>query len=548
VALQNYQAAENAQAGIGDPDLLWQVRLGRARAQEASGDLDGAITSLESAAQLIESVRGQLREPRFRSGYVEDKFEVYLELMRLQMLQDRTEDAFSTAERLRARSFVEQLGGRASVPLDSGDRHKEAELRERMRGLQQSLDDTDEDGGPAYPQRALNRFSQELLRTESEYAAFLDDHVRVQAAGASAPSATRIRQHLAAHQALIEYVVAPGHVTVFVLRAGGIAVKSLPLSEAELTARIELLRDLVRRPGDERWRKPAARLAAELIDPLEESGWLDGVANLYVVPHGVLTYLPFAVLPRRTTGRDELLVDRYKIAYLPAAAALLREPGRSAPTKSLLAVAPSRGGLLHAPEEARAVNALFEPHARSLIGAEATEGRFKRLAGDFRVLHLATHGYFNRTSPLLSGLELEPDQRDDGMLRVHEILDLPLQADLVTLSACDTALGSGYFAEMPVGDEFVALNRAFLAAGGASVMATLWQVDDRASVALMRRFYGRLRASIGEPDAANALAFAQRAMRRSPQLAHPYYWAAYVVVGQTGAGIEAARNSSGRTS
>jgi CHAT domain-containing protein len=216
--------------------------------------------------------------------------------------------------------------------------------------------------------------------------------------------------------------------------------------------------------------------------------------------------------------------------------------------RSLLAVAPSRGGLRHAPEEARTIDALFQPNARSLIGGEATESRFKELAGHFRVLHLATHGYFNEVSPLLSGLELEPDRQDDGMLRVHEILDLPLHADLVTLSACDTALGSGYFAELPVGDEFVGLNRAFLAAGSASVLATLWQVDDRASVSLMKQFYGRLSESGNDRNAAGALASAQRALRRSAHLGHPYYWAAYVVVGQVNSQLGAARASTGRSS
>ena len=125
-ALENYQAADSAEARIGDPDLLWQIQLGRARAQEASGNVSAAVASLEAAVKLIEGVRGRLQEPRFRSGYVEDKFEVYLELMRLQLQQGRTADAFSTAERLRARSFVEQLGGRASVPLSASDRRTEA--------------------------------------------------------------------------------------------------------------------------------------------------------------------------------------------------------------------------------------------------------------------------------------------------------------------------------------------------------------------------------------------------------------------------------------
>jgi CHAT domain-containing protein/tetratricopeptide (TPR) repeat protein len=547
-ALANYQAAESAQARIGDPDLLWQIQFGRARAQEASGNASAALASLESAVSVIEGVRDRLQESRFRSGYVEDKFEVYLELMRLQLQQGKTSAAFSTAERLRARSFVEQLGGRATVPLSASDRRTEVELRERVRRLQLSLVDTDDDGAPAYSERAMNRFSQELLRVEKEYQTFLDDHARANAVTAVVPNPSSIQHRLAADQALLEYVVGPESLVVFVVTSRGIAVKSSPVRESDRAARISLLRDLIRRPDDDRWRKPAARLSAELIDPLERAGWLDGVRRLYIVPHGALTYVPFALLPRSAAEPGDLLIDRYTVAYLPAAAALLRDSSVPDTARSLLAVAPSRGGLRHAPEEARAIDALFRPNARTLIGSEATESRFKELAGGYRMLHLATHGYFNQASPLLSGLELESDRNDDGMLRVHEILDLSLHADLVTLSACDTALGSGYFAELPIGDEFVGLNRAFLAAGSASVMATLWQVDDRASVALMKKFYGHLRKPGNDRNAADALALAQRSLRRSPQVGHPYYWAAYVVVGQINSEVEVARTSSGRTS
>jgi CHAT domain-containing protein len=236
------------------------------------------------------------------------------------------------------------------------------------------------------------------------------------------------------------------------------------------------------------------------------------------------------------------------VSYLPAATALLRPPSGAAAAGSLLVVAPSRSGLRHAPEEARAIGAMFQPHSQALIGGDATEGRFKELAGGFRMLHLATHGHFNEANPVLSGLEFETDPDDDGMLRVHEILDLQLRADLVTLSACDTALGTGYFTRLPRGEEFVGLNRAFLAAGSASVMATLWQVDDRASFSMMKQFYRRLNASQDGSGAAGALAYAQRAHRRSGALGHPYYWAAYVVVGQGSQAMGAGGMYSGRRS
>jgi CHAT domain-containing protein len=164
-----------------------------------------------------------------------------------------------------------------------------------------------------------------------------------------------------------------------------------------------------------------------------------------------------------------------------------------------------------------------------LVGDRATESSFKRLAGRYEILHLATHGYFNKYNPLLSGVELEPDAKDDGRLEVHEILALRLKAKLVTLSACDTALGGGYFSEVPAGDDLVGLTRAFLFAGSPSVLASLWEVNDLSTLQFMRSLYGRL----SQGDKASALASAQREMRsKGGRYAHPYFWGAFVLVGR----------------
>ena len=143
-----FNAAEAALGPNGDPDLQWQIYFGRALAQEARGDKTAAIASLVAAVKLIESVRNRLQEQRFRAGYVEDKYEVYIELVRLQLEQGRTADAFSTAERLRARSFSEQTGG---VVIDhrsaTTDRRTEAQLRERIRQLQRAIANEEDQGG-----------------------------------------------------------------------------------------------------------------------------------------------------------------------------------------------------------------------------------------------------------------------------------------------------------------------------------------------------------------------------------------------------------------
>ena len=103
----------------------------------------------------------------------------------------------------------------------------------------------------------------------------------------------------------------------------------------------------------------------------------------------------------------------------------------------------------------------------------------------------------SKLNPLLSGIDLEPDPSEDGRLEVHEIMELRLKARLVTLSACETALGTSYFTELPAGDDFVGLTRAFLFAGSRSVLASLWKVEDRSTLELMEAFYperGRARS------------------------------------------------------
>ena len=107
-------------------------------------------------------------------------------------------------------------------------------------------------------------------------------------------------------------------------------------------------------------------------------------------------------------------------------------------------------------------------------------------------------------------------------------MTLRLNARLVTLSACDTALGGGDFADVPSGDEFVGLSRAFLEAGSSAVLASLWKVDDQSTPVMMGRFYRAMKTHRG-PE---ALSLAQRAMIRNPQYRHPFYWAPFVFIGE----------------
>ena len=533
-ALVSYQSAQAVSRQITDPDLLWQIHYGRAQAQIMSGDRLSAIAELQAAVRIIESVRERLREERFKAGYVQDKYKVYIDLVRLQLELGLTQEAFSTAERLRARSFLDQLERGGSVAKNEQERQDEIALRERVRQLQTALDEEQGMAPPERRQLAVDTFSNELLTAEREYQAFLDDLKGRSVIGQAAriPALAEVQARLKPGEALVEYVVGDERVMIFVMQPGKLSAVISKLRHIDLFAKVNLVRELIQHPANNHWWAPAASLSDSLIKPLQQKDLLDGVDHLYLVPHDILNYLPFALLPVSSGVDERVVMEQYTLTYLPSAVTLVRVVQKTKTSKSLLALAPAKTRLRYALEEARSITELYQGDSRLLSGADATESAFKEQAGHYRVLHLSTHGYFNLNNPLLSGLELEADDDNDGRLEVHEILGLTLDAVLVTLSACETGMGSGYFNEIPAGDEFVGLTRAFLLAGSRSVLATLWPVDNRSTVEIMEGFYRRLGQSGHSNGQAVALAQVQRELKNSTEYKHPFYWAPFVLVGQ----------------
>ncbi|MDF1702692.1 MAG: CHAT domain-containing protein, partial [Planctomycetota bacterium] len=167
---------------------------------------------------------------------------------------------------------------------------------------------------------------------------------------------------------------------------------------------------------------------------------------------------------------------------------------------------------------------------RSILGKDATEAGVRSVmasATRLRALHFACHGLFDQERPMWSALALTRAAPDDGMLTVSEIFGLQVQADLVTLSACESGRGRVYQAEGLLG-----LPRAFAYAGAPRVLCSLWKVDDDATRALMGKFYALWNPKTGAGmPAAQALREAQAYVRAQPQWKAPYYWAAWVVWG-----------------
>ena len=523
-ALRSLSSAAALLVNTGDTALPWHVDYLQGQALESMKRDEDAVAAYRESIVSIESIRGSISEDRFRTGFLQDKEKVYVALVRLLLRMGRLSEAFQYSERLRARGYLDLLNRSALPPSNP----HVAELQARIRRLQRAIEEENSKAPSEQRSGAASTFSGELADAEREYSELIGLHADMGVLSTAVPEPAEVERELPMDRALIEYVVGPRQIAIFVLRHDGLHATLAPIRSVNLESKITLLRDLIRRPDSTDWQLPAESLRRLLVDPIEKAGWLHGANEITIVPHGFLHYLPFASLVRPTGAGERFLVEDYVVSYLPMAGVLGLSSPRQQLGDHLVALAPSVSNLQFTSGEARAVAAAFGSHATAIVGPKATETWFKHMAGDYDVIHFATHGFFNKGNPLFSGVQLEPDGQNDGRLEVYEILGLHLRAQLVTLSACETALGSGYFSEIPAGDEFVGLTRAFLSAGANTVFATLWEVNDRTTAQLMRSFY----RNVSENSPSLSLAAAQRSMLHGDSAhRHPYYWSAFVLVG-----------------
>ena len=524
-SLEEYSAAQKLNEQLRDPELGWRIQYGRGQSLAAQNKTADALDAYKDAVRIIEDTRSGIAEEQYQAGYIEDRYQVYVALVELLLKLHKPDDAFLYSEKLRSRSYLDRLGQPASVD-ELGTKNQIRELAERIRKLRLALEKEYAAQKNERRGNAVEVFSAELAKAERDYEALLNNPVveTSRSSGTGILSVPDVQQRLPRDTALVEYVVGTQMVSILVITSSSVIGTPAYIKSENLSSRSELLRALILEKRPE-WITPAQGLRKILIDPIQSPGYLSSIRRLLIVPDGVLNYVPFAAFP---VNSNRVLGQEFKITYLPAAAALAQHT-ETYSGGSLLAMAPSDTELPNAPLEVRDIGRTFGSRSRVVVGKAATKTLFMQIAGDYDYLHLATHSSLNRNAPSLSAIELEPDRKSDGRLELYEIAGMKLHARLVTLSACETALGKGYFSEIPAGDEFVGLTRAFLGAGGQSVLASLWAVNDESTRLLMLSFYRHLRKS----NAAEALATAQQEVRTDARFRHPYYWAPFVVVGTT---------------
>ena len=503
-----------ASRSMGERLLLPKLLAQLADVQLSQGRRAQASELLQEADDLLEGLLTNASSPWVRGRILASMDEVISARIRLEGERSGGDPGrlFAVLERARARSLVDLLHARPLSDVRKPDDWRKGERR--IAALQLQLLRTT---GRASRQRLLDG----IFIAEEQLAPMTTElFTRSRRTARGAVTLREVQSALRPDEVLLEIALAePASFAIVVSRSTArvrqLAGRSTILGQAKsLVSAARSGRDVT---------TEAKALSATLLSDLRE---LPSHRRVVISAEGILQQVPFELLELPSPNGRRLL-DTHVVSYTPSAAilAMLRTragsrvggrmafavgaspeaavAGTSGPTAGPV----TRGvydldatqlrALPLAAEEAESVRtALGASGSQVLVKDAATEAAVKaQPLADYRVLHLAAHGIMSTKFPARSALVLRPSGVEDGLLQAREILNLRLNAMLVTLSACDTSTGADQ------GQDGVAsLVRPFVAAGARAVVANLWAADDTFSAALMREFYRELArgADIGE--------------------------------------------------
>ncbi|MBI3050374.1 MAG: CHAT domain-containing protein [Acidobacteria bacterium] len=517
------------------PMVAYYAQFLLGQAQAALGDRDGARASFEDARRALEMLRGRLQGEELKIAFVGNKLELYEHLVALVLENGAPPgdavEAFQCIEEAKSRTLLDLIFDAA--PGGAHRQTSESELARTIRGLREELNSYYHlvererlQSGEESPTR-IARLQRQIGAREQELALVLREatssDARQSALGAArVRSIDEIRAALPAGAVLVEFFQTHDRIVVCVVAHDSFEAAPIALM-SEVSAHVRLLQfqlskfrlgaayvDAFRESLLEATRAHLQALFTELLAPVWPK--LRG-RHVVIVPHGLLHYVPFHALAHGT----EYVADCCSVSYAPSASIFAlceTKPPITAGPALVLGVPDERTAFIEV--EAREVAAAL-PDARLFLGPDATADVLRTQGPSSRIVHIASHGYFRPESPMFSGIRLS-----DGYLTVHDMYDLDLPADLVTLSGCATGANVAV-----AGDELLGMSRGLFLAGARRLLLSLWDVYDESTAAFMGQTYRLI--SAGTPPV-RALAETMREVRR--EYPHPYYWASFALSGR----------------
>jgi CHAT domain-containing protein len=494
---------------------------------ELQGNNDAALAFFLKAVDTLERDRRTLRDERSRGTFLEDRIGFYYAPIQHFLDRRRYAEAFELLERSRSRTLADLLASRA-LGLERAEEQKlYAELtllRTQIADAQGKLFELVSEPDAAKNAAKISALQGQIRTLETQHQNVLGrmgtEAPRLQTLVVSAPaSLTALQQSMREERyEMLQYLVLEHGVILWHITADSVFVRNVFLPRTEVMAKVAALHKSLADRNVRFDETTATELFLFLVQPA-----LSRIRSerLVIIPHEDLQYLPFQVLQDPADGR--YLGERFQITYAPSASVLLalrRSPGLSG--GRLLAVADP--GIPAAGPEVRAIAQLFPGRSKVVTDTLAQEKDVKAWVRDFEVIHLSVHGKFNAAEPMLSYLSLARGGSDDGRLTAAEMFGLPLdKSRLVVLSACETGR-----AEATHGNEVLGMVRGLMYAGAGTLVLSYWEVDSDATALWMQTFYDAA-LSRPMPEAARA---ALLKVKSNSAYSHPYYWAAFTMIGR----------------
>jgi CHAT domain-containing protein len=531
--IEEAQAADAKTGSIGDRIATLGVS---GEIFEARGDNDRALEAYKEAVKLVESVRATAAsETAFAD--VKRNYRPYERIVRALIKLNRADEAFDYLNRAKSKKLQDSL--RLSS-MKSGDKTMQA-LLDRASGLETKLQATnaqlqaeqarpesDRDKGKienlkqvvASTQGEFRKVVEQIKTSNPNYEKFMTVN----------PKALKETQRsIPPGVMLIQYAPLGDQLYVFLVSKENIKIVIAAAKPEELWKKIKTVRkQITSGESGAPLTKNLTSLYDLLISPIESE--LEPIKVLAFIPNQLLFYLPMQALAKKQAdGSVRYLIEDKQVVYLTAADVMkvVQPPDQEKSRDGMVAFGNPTGANLPAAErEVKAIAQVF-PATEVLSGGEVTKVALnaeERL--NKRIVHFATHGILNATTPSESYIQLaaSPNASQEH-LTVGEVWDLPFKkVTLVTLSACESALGD----KEPDGGEITTLAEAFSSAGATTVLASLWSVGDESTKELMVEFYRQLAAGISK---AEALQSAEIKLLKNPKYSRPLYWAPFILMG-----------------
>ncbi len=557
--LKSIEIAQKYQSG----KSLWEAYYELGNSYKNQDKLKLAITSYKKSISIVENIRTKIDLEEDKASYLGSNrrldvfiglIDLFVSLHQINPNKKYDQDAYYYLERAKARSFLDSLE-KSSVeiknPINIKYVMREKEILNDISQLHLKLLNV------GLTPKQLSNLNNELKEKEEEYDALKRTILNENSAFAALkyPYIVTYRDTKAilkdSRTAIITYCLGKIKSYAFSITKKGLKIYEIPNSQKLQEKISNHLKSLTDKDNTN------FNIAHELYNILVAPSLDKNINQIIFSPDDFLSYLPFETL-KYSQAESSWLINRYSISYTPSISSLRelisrkKQKGPKLPINIFLAGDPDYkdyevdpafqkgslegfyngtpirlGRLGHSRSELKNIASLFKgKKTLTLYRKEANEKTIKsqNLLG-YKIMHFAAHTLIDDKNPGRSSIILALGQEgdEDGFLQMREIFNLKMNADLVTLSACETGLG-----QFIHGEGIVGLNRAFFFAGANAVLMSLWAVHDEASSQLMERFYYYIKKGNSISD---ALRSAKMEMISSKNLSHPFYWAGFIAIG-----------------